>query len=75
MPGMYKEVQKSEHRTIVQEKKNNETPSFIFFLSLSKIESRKRNGNYQIFEIEISLSALDFSFESETLVNAYIIQC
>ena len=42
------------------------------FLPLSKIESRKRNGNYQIFEIEreISLSTLDFSLESETLVNA-----
>ena len=37
-----------------------------------KIESGKRNGNYQIFEIEreISLSTLDFSLESETLVNA-----
>ena len=43
-----------------------------FLLPLSKIESRKRNGNYQIFEIEreISLSTLDFSLESETLVNA-----
>ena len=43
------------------------------FLPLSKIESRKRNGNYQIFEIEreISLSTLDFSLESETLVNAW----
>ena len=41
-----------------------------FFLPLSKIESRKRNGNYQIFEIEreISLSTLDFL---ETLVNAW----
>ena len=41
-------------------------------MPLSKIESRKRNGNYQIFEIEIeiSLSTLDFSLESETLVNA-----
>ena len=39
-----------------------------------KIESRKRNGNYQIFEIEreISLSTLDFSLESETLVNAWL---
>ena len=37
-----------------------------------KIESRKRNGNFQIFEIkrEISLSTLDFSLESKTLVNA-----
>ena len=43
-----------------------------FLLPLSKIESRKRNGKYQIFEIEreISLSTLDFSLESETLVNA-----
>ena len=43
------------------------------FLPLSKIESRKRNGNYQIFEIEreISLSTLDFSLKSETLVNAW----
>ena len=43
-----------------------------FLLPLSKIESRKRNGKYQIFEIEreISLSPLDFSLESETLVNA-----
>ena len=42
-------------------------------MPLSKIESRKRNGNYQIFEIEreISLSTLDFSLESETLVNAW----
>ena len=46
-----------------------------FLLPLSKIESRKRNGNYQIFEIEreISLSTLDFSLESETLVNACFI--
>ena len=44
-----------------------------FLLPLSKIESRKRNGKYQIFEIEreISLSTLDFSLESETLVNAW----
>ena len=43
-----------------------------FLLPLSKIESRKRNGKHQIFEIEreISLSTLDFSLESETLVNA-----
>ena len=42
-------------------------------MPLSKIESRKRNGNYQIFEIEreISLSTLDFSLESETIVNAW----
>merc|ERR1719460_173880 len=47
------------------------------FLPLSKIESRKRNGNYQIFEIEreISLSTLDFSLESETLVNAWLPSC
>ena len=45
-----------------------------FLLPLSKIESRKRNGKYQIFEIEreISLSTLDFSLESETLVNAWL---
>ena len=44
-------------------------------MPLSKIESRKRNGNYQIFEIEseISLSTLDFSLESETLVNAWAV--
>ena len=42
-----------------------------FVLTLSKIESRKRNGNYQIFEIEreISLSTLDFSLESQCLVS------
>ena len=36
-------------------------------MPLSKFKSRKRNGNYQIFEIEreISLSTLDFSLESE----------
>ena len=45
-------------------------------MPLSKIESRKRNGNYQIFEIEreISLSTLDFSLESETLVNAWLVE-
>ena len=48
-----------------------------FLLPLSKIESRKRNGKYQIFEIEreISLSTLDFSLESETLVNACTKEC
>ena len=38
-----------------------------FLLPLSKIESRKRNGKYQIFEIEreISLSTLDFLHKIE----------
>ena len=42
---------------------------------LSKIERRKGNGNYKIFDIEreISFSTLNFSLESETLINAWLL--
>ena len=42
---------------------------------ISKIERRKGNGNYKIFDIEreISFSTLNFSLESETLINAWLL--
>ena len=58
-------LSKMESRKIIfpcRSQKNREWKENCF-LPFSKIESRRRNGTYQFFEIdrEISLSTLDFS--------------